>query len=66
VTGTYKPVSEYHSRWPEYLALETKPLMYGEYFFFQWSAGESHTELRDDLEDLRGSSALKARLFGTA
>jgi hypothetical protein len=30
--------------------------MYGDAPFFHWSAGESHAELREELEDLRGSS----------
>jgi hypothetical protein len=39
----------------EFLVLETIRKAYGCASWFHWAAGESHTELRQELEELRGS-----------
>jgi len=38
----------------EYAVVETVPTGLGRFSFFNFSAGESHDELREDLEDRRG------------
>jgi hypothetical protein len=39
----------------EYLVAETVRRVYGRYSFYHCGSGESHAELRDDLEECRGA-----------
>jgi hypothetical protein len=46
----------------EYLVAETVRRVYGRHSFFHCGSGESHAELRDDLEECRGA-AVAAGLY---